>query len=161
MQTLPYPSGTVAWSYKIQSKTVLKQLGQNQDLTEHDEVKRGFNGGEWRDDVPRSERVPNESERCTLARQMLIHAYSGNSLTWCSTQGRGEKASVAHIWAFPTGADKITLFHRRPSSICPLMIYKHFRQQKYRAPGKSLYVVARNFFLLLLNCSAWHCLGPA
>ena len=31
----------------------------------------------------------------------------------------------------------------------------------YRAPGKCLYVVARNFFLLLLNCSAWPCLGPA
>merc|ERR1739842_13568 len=30
----------------------------------------------------------------------------------------------------------------------------------YRAPGKCLYVVARNFFLLLLNCSAWPCLGP-
>ena len=24
-----------------------------------------------------------------------------------------------------------------------------------------MYVVARNFFLLLLNCSAWPCLGPA
>ena len=32
----------------------------------------------------------------------------------------------------------------------------------YRAPGKkSLYVVARNFFLLLLNCSAWPCLAVA
>ena len=31
----------------------------------------------------------------------------------------------------------------------------------YRAPGKSLYMVARYFFLLLLNCSAWPCLGPA
>ena len=28
-------------------------------------------------------------------------------------------------------------------------------------PRKSLYVVARNFFLLLLNCPAWPCLGPA
>ena len=27
--------------------------------------------------------------------------------------------------------------------------------------NKGLYVVARNFFLLLLNCSAWPCLGPA
>ena len=33
--------------------------------------------------------------------------------------------------------------------------------KKYRAPGKCLYVVARNLFLLLLNCSAWPCLGPA
>jgi len=31
----------------------------------------------------------------------------------------------------------------------------------YRAPGKGLYVVARNFFLLLLNCSAWPCLAVA
>ena len=27
--------------------------------------------------------------------------------------------------------------------------------------AKKLYVVARHFFLLLLNCSAWPCLGPA
>ena len=32
---------------------------------------------------------------------------------------------------------------------------------RYRAPKKCVYVVARNFFLLLLNCSAWTCLGPA
>ena len=31
----------------------------------------------------------------------------------------------------------------------------------YRGENKGLYVVARNFFLLLLNCSAWPCLGPA
>ena len=31
----------------------------------------------------------------------------------------------------------------------------------YRAPKICLYVVARNFFLLLLTCSAWPCLGPA
>ena len=31
----------------------------------------------------------------------------------------------------------------------------------YRAPGKCLYVVARTFFLLLLNCSAWPCQGLA
>ena len=31
----------------------------------------------------------------------------------------------------------------------------------YRARNKGLYVVARNFFLLLLNCSAWPCLGVA
>ena len=31
----------------------------------------------------------------------------------------------------------------------------------YRYRLKSLYVVARNFFLLLLNCSVWPCLGPA
>ena len=31
----------------------------------------------------------------------------------------------------------------------------------YRAPKKCMYVVARNFFLLLLTCSAWPCLGPA
>ena len=31
----------------------------------------------------------------------------------------------------------------------------------YRAPGKCLYVVERNFFLLLLNFFAWPCLGPA
>ena len=31
----------------------------------------------------------------------------------------------------------------------------------YREVNKGLYVVARNFFLLLLNCSAWPCLGPA
>ena len=32
---------------------------------------------------------------------------------------------------------------------------------KHREVNKGLYVVARNFFLLLLNCSAWPCLGPA
>ena len=31
----------------------------------------------------------------------------------------------------------------------------------YREVYKGLYVVVRNFFLLLLNCSAWPCLGPA
>ena len=31
----------------------------------------------------------------------------------------------------------------------------------YREANKGLYVVARNFFLLLLNYSAWPCLGPA
>ena len=30
----------------------------------------------------------------------------------------------------------------------------------YRDRLKGLYVVARNFFMLLLNCSAWPCLGP-
>ena len=34
-------------------------------------------------------------------------------------------------------------------------------KQKYRGPGKGLYVVGRNFFLLLLNFSALPCLGPA
>ena len=29
------------------------------------------------------------------------------------------------------------------------------RKRKYRGVNKGLYVVARNFFLLLLNCSAW------
>ena len=33
--------------------------------------------------------------------------------------------------------------------------------QVYREVNKGLYVVARNFFLLLLNCSAWLFLGPA
>ena len=31
----------------------------------------------------------------------------------------------------------------------------------YRGGNKGLYVVARNFFLLLLDYSAWPCLGPA
>ena len=31
----------------------------------------------------------------------------------------------------------------------------------YRARNKGLYLVARNFFLLLLNCSAWTCLAVA
>ena len=31
----------------------------------------------------------------------------------------------------------------------------------YREVNKGLYMVARNFFLLLLNFSAWPCLGPA
>ena len=31
----------------------------------------------------------------------------------------------------------------------------------YRGENKGLYVVARNFLLLLLNCSAWPCQGPA
>ena len=35
------------------------------------------------------------------------------------------------------------------------------RHHKYRVEKKSWYVVARNFFLLLLNFSAWPCLGPA
>ena len=34
-------------------------------------------------------------------------------------------------------------------------------QSTYREAKKGLYVVALNFFLLLLNCSAWPCLGPA
>ena len=35
------------------------------------------------------------------------------------------------------------------------------RVQTYRGSLKGVYVVARIFFLLLLNCSAWPCLGPA
>ena len=34
-------------------------------------------------------------------------------------------------------------------------------KQKYRDLQKGLYVVARILFLLLPNCSAWPCLGPA
>ena len=34
-------------------------------------------------------------------------------------------------------------------------------RQKYRDRLKGLYVVARNFFLLLLNFSAWPCLAVA
>ena len=34
-------------------------------------------------------------------------------------------------------------------------------QPVYRGENKGLHVVARNFFLLLLNLSAWLCLGPA
>ena len=37
----------------------------------------------------------------------------------------------------------------------------NFVSNFYREENKGLYVVARNFFLLLLNCSAWPCLGPA
>ena len=37
--------------------------------------------------------------------------------------------------------------------ILPLLVY--------RAEKKSWYVVARNFFLVLLNFSAWPCLGAA
>ena len=39
----------------------------------------------------------------------------------------------------------------------------HFRNphDTYREVSKGLYVHARNFFLLLLKCSAWPCLGPA
>ena len=33
--------------------------------------------------------------------------------------------------------------------------------QRYRDRLKGLYVVARNFFMLLLNCSAWPCLAVA
>ena len=34
-----------------------------------------------------------------------------------------------------------------------------FREYWFRLKGS--YMVARIFFLLLLNCSAWPCLGPA
>ena len=37
----------------------------------------------------------------------------------------------------------------------------NIKKKPYRGGNKGLYVVARNFFLLLLNCSAWPCLGPA
>ena len=36
-----------------------------------------------------------------------------------------------------------------------------FASSLYSARKKSLYMVARNFFLLLLNRSAWPCLGPS
>ena len=35
------------------------------------------------------------------------------------------------------------------------------REENYRARKKGLYVVARNFFLILLNFSAWTCLAVA
>ena len=44
------------------------------------------------------------------------------------------------------------------------MVYKRHREietTEARGENKGLYVVARNFFLLLLNCSDWPCLGPA
>ena len=40
-------------------------------------------------------------------------------------------------------------------AVCDIVDYT------YRAEKKSWYVVARNFFLLLLNFSAWPCLGAA
>ena len=39
--------------------------------------------------------------------------------------------------------------------------YYSINDQFHREVNKGLYVVARNFFLLLLNCSAWPCLGLA
>ena len=35
------------------------------------------------------------------------------------------------------------------------------RERVYREVNKGLYVVARIFFLLLLNCFAWPCLAVA
>ena len=40
-----------------------------------------------------------------------------------------------------------------------ILIYRFVIQ--YRGGNKGLYVVAGNFCLLLLNCSAWPCLDPA
>ena len=36
-----------------------------------------------------------------------------------------------------------------------------FKPKLYREENNGWYVVARNFFLLFLNCSVWLCLGPA
>ena len=36
-----------------------------------------------------------------------------------------------------------------------------YENNKYRDEKKSWYVVARNFFLFLLNCSDWPCLALA
>ena len=46
------------------------------------------------------------------------------------------------------------------SFVCSVVL-KMIYQKHYRAEKKSWYVVARNFFLLLLNFSAWPCLGAA
>ena len=35
------------------------------------------------------------------------------------------------------------------------MMHMVMEERNYRAPRKSLYMVARNFFMPLLNCSAW------
>ena len=44
---------------------------------------------------------------------------------------------------------------------CSLVLINFNLKVKYRDRLKGLYVVAKNVFLLLLNCSTWPCLGPA
>ena len=45
--------------------------------------------------------------------------------------------------------------------VVPIGVLHNENIQMYRAEKKSWYVVARNFFLLLLNFSAWPCLAVA
>ena len=49
----------------------------------------------------------------------------------------------------------------RPGCLAKGASKPNVQQTMYREVNKGLYVVAGNFFLLLLNCSAWLCLGPA
>ena len=48
-----------------------------------------------------------------------------------------------------------------PTPLPAVQVRLRLRSCMYRALNKSLYVVARNFFLLLLNSSAWTCLAVA
>ena len=58
-----------------------------------------------------------------------------------------------------TSFSSFTHYHRFPSAGWNFVSEEKF--VVYREVNKGLYVVARNVFLLLLNCSAWPCLVPA
>ena len=60
-----------------------------------------------------------------------------------------------HFWMIPFRLSFIPPFAFLFSVVCKICVHV------YRAEKKSWYVVARNVFLLLLNFSAWPCLGAA
>ena len=67
------------------------------------------------------------------------------------------------LWAWGLPAAHWRSLNQRCMWVPMNSLYWHvmWLQKKYRAEKKSWYVVARNVFLLLLNFSAWPCLGPA
>ena len=52
-------------------------------------------------------------------------------------------------------------FHIRCGNLFSKKYFPDAIHRVYRGPRNGFYVVGRNFFLLLLNCYAWPCLGPA
>ena len=86
------------------------------------------------------------------AHQISLHQLSLNCLFWCFS-----RPSNLICWDvalhFSTELQGASIISYSTRKCCV--------KTANRGPRNGLYVVERNFFLLLLNCSAWPCLDPA
>ena len=75
--------------------------------------------------------------------------------------------SLLRVRPRPSSAVTLRIYEYEKEALCPrqtehsLNTQRQIKTYVYRAEKKSWYVVTRNFFLLLLNFSAWPCLGAA
>ena len=90
-----------------------------------------------------------DSEGCPIKHYNNLHAVRKTLLSCLLQQSDESPVSILNGNAGVTHRRKGLLFNG--CNVANL----------YRAEKKSWYVVARNFFLLLLHFSAWPCLGPA